>query len=158
MKRASASAVYLRLALGVTYLYSVGDRFGCWGPPGTRGVNWGNFERFLLYTGKITSFMPHAWIPILGWGATVWESLFGMCLVLGLYTRQVALGSGVLLAIFALSMTATTGLGSALTLSVFSASAGAFLLSHVPAHPISMDSFLNRRLVEHRADLAEVKD
>jgi uncharacterized membrane protein YphA (DoxX/SURF4 family) len=145
MTRAGASAVYLRLALGMTFVYSVGDRFGLWGPPGTCGVNWGNFDRFLLYTGKITAFMPHNWTPILGWSATGLESAFGICLVVGLYTRQAALGSGSLLAVFALSMTATTGLGSALTLSVFSASAGAFLLAHVPVHGISVDSFLNWR-------------
>jgi uncharacterized membrane protein YphA (DoxX/SURF4 family) len=145
MNPAGASAVYLRVALGATFLYSVGDRFGVWGPPGTLGVNLGNFERFLLYTAKITAFMPHAWTPVLGWSATVWETVFGACLVLGLYTRQAALGSGLLLAIFALSMTATTGLGSALTLSVFSASAGAFLLSRVPAQPVSIDWFLDRR-------------
>ena len=146
MKRATASAVYLRLALGVTFLYSVGDRLGFWGPPGTRGVNWGNFARFLLYTGKITAFLPHAWIPVLGWGATVLETGFGIFLVAGLCTRQAALGSGVLLTIFALSMTATTGLGSALTLSVFTASAGAFLLAQMSAHPVSVDSVLRRRL------------
>jgi uncharacterized membrane protein YphA (DoxX/SURF4 family) len=151
MKRAAASAVYLRLALGVTFLYSVGDRLGFWGPPGTRGVNWGNFDRFLLYTAKITAFMPHAWTPLLGWGATVLETTVGVLLVVGLRTRQAALGSGVLLTIFALSMTATTGLGSALTQSVFSASAGAFLLSLVPSHPISMDAVLKRRRVEHES-------
>jgi thiosulfate dehydrogenase (quinone) large subunit len=142
MSSANASAVYLRLALGATFLYSVGDRFGWWGPPGTRGVNWGNFERFLLYTGKITAFMPHALTPMLGWSATVLETVIGVCLILGLYTQQVALGGGILLGIFALSMTATTGLGSALTLSVFSTSAGAFLLAHTPRHALSVDSVI----------------
>jgi uncharacterized membrane protein YphA (DoxX/SURF4 family) len=143
MHRASPSAANLRFALGLTFLYSVGDRFGLWGPPRTRGVNWGNFQHFSQYTGKITAFMPHSWTGIAAWGANVLES-FGICLVLGLGIRPAALGSGVLLAIFALSMTATTGLGSALTLSVFSASAGAFLLAHAPPDSISVDSFITR--------------
>jgi len=154
MKPASASTIYLRLALGATFLYSVGDRFGFWGPPGARGVNWGNFDRFLLYTGQITAFMPHAWTPILGWGATILETAFGICLVVGLRTRQAAFASGVLLTIFALSMTATTGLASALSLSVFSASAGAFLLAHAPAPPVSIDSLLSRKLAEYDHSVA----
>lgn len=141
----SASALYLRFALGITFLYSVGDRFGLWGPPGTHGVNWGDFNHFLLYTGKITAFMPHAWTSTLGWCATVLETVFGICLIVGLYMRQAALGSGILLSTFALSMTATTGLGSALTLSVFSASAGAFVLATTGVSKLSIDNALRKR-------------
>jgi uncharacterized membrane protein YphA (DoxX/SURF4 family) len=147
MNWASMSSLYLRFALGATFLYSVGDRFGLWGPPGARGVNWGDFNHFLLYTGKITAFMPHGWTPILGWCATILESVFGVCLIIGFYTRHAALGSGSLLLIFALSMTATTGLGSALTLSVFSASAGAFLLSTGGTSVLSIDGVLRNREV-----------
>ena len=39
--------LYVRLALGITFLAAVTDRFGLWGPPGTRNVAWGNFDNFL---------------------------------------------------------------------------------------------------------------
>jgi|GEM_PF-4088408 hypothetical protein len=39
--------VFLRLALGVTFLTAVGDRFGPWGQFGTTKVAWGDFARFI---------------------------------------------------------------------------------------------------------------
>ncbi len=33
------STVLLRVALGVTFLTAVTDRFGLWGPPGTNNVS-----------------------------------------------------------------------------------------------------------------------
>src|SRR5947209_12295890 len=41
-------SVFLRLALGVTFLAAVSDRFGMWGPPGSPNVAWGNLERRVL--------------------------------------------------------------------------------------------------------------
>jgi hypothetical protein len=58
MNWTNLGSLYLRIALGVTFLYAVGDRSGLWGPPGARGVNWGDFYYFSLYTAKITAFIP----------------------------------------------------------------------------------------------------
>jgi uncharacterized membrane protein YphA (DoxX/SURF4 family) len=140
----NVSSFFLRLALGITFLYSFGDRFGMWGPYGSRGVNWGDFTHFLLYTGKITAFLPHAWTPFLAWSTTILELVFGICLTVGLYTRLVATGSGILLLTYALSMTATTGLGSALTYSVFSASGGAFMLANSKTVWLGVDRLLEK--------------
>ena len=43
--------VFLRLALGATFLTAVGDRFGPWGQFGTTKVAWGDFARFIQQYG-----------------------------------------------------------------------------------------------------------
>jgi hypothetical protein len=43
----------LRLALGVTLLSAVADRFGIWGPPGAATVSWGDWTHFV--TGTVPS-------------------------------------------------------------------------------------------------------
>ena len=124
-----ATPVFLRLALGVSLLSAVGDRFGLWGPPGTHRVAWGNFARFTEYTALLNPWAPSALVPVLAWTATAAELVFGLALIVGLYTEEVALAAGVLLLLFGFSMTIGTGLKSALDASVFSAAAGAFALS-----------------------------
>lgn len=36
------ASVFLRLALGATFLTAVADRFGLWGPAGAANVAWGD--------------------------------------------------------------------------------------------------------------------
>lgn len=64
------SAVFLRAALGVSFLSAVADRFGWWGAYGQPHVAWGNFHRFTAYTGTLLWFIPEALIPAVAW--TVW--------------------------------------------------------------------------------------
>jgi len=40
-------------------------------------VHWGNFARFVEYTGQLNWFLPHAMIPALAVLATCAEILFG---------------------------------------------------------------------------------
>jgi uncharacterized membrane protein YphA (DoxX/SURF4 family) len=121
--------VFLRLALGVTFLTAVGDRFGLWGAAGTPNVAWGSFASFTAYTARLNPWAPEALVPLLAWGATTAEIALGVALIAGFFTREAALASGVLLLLFALGMTVGTGVESALNASVFSASAAAFALS-----------------------------
>ena len=121
--------LFLRLALGVGFLSAVSDRFGLWGPPDAPNVAWGNFARFTEYAAQLNPWAPDAIVPALAWIATTGEIVFGVALIAGLFVRQVALGSGVLLLLFALGMTVGTGLESALNASVYSAAAAAFALS-----------------------------
>jgi membrane fusion protein, multidrug efflux system len=53
---ADYSTVFLRLALGLAFLSAVADRFGLWGGYGQPHVAWGDFARFIAYTGKLNWF------------------------------------------------------------------------------------------------------
>ncbi len=72
----------LRLALGVTLLSAVADRFGIWGPPGAATVAWGDWTHFVAYTAKVNSFLPSALAPALAIVATAAEALLGITLIL----------------------------------------------------------------------------
>lgn len=119
---------YARIALGAAFLSAVADRFGLWGKYG----GWGNFATFEKYTAQVNSFMPASTIPFLAWAATVAELSFGIALILGIWTRWVARGAAVLLFLFGTAMAISFGIKSPLDYSVFSASAGALLLSLYP--------------------------
>src|SRR5690348_12797499 len=124
----AAAGWYVRLALAAAFLPSVADRFGLWGAPGKPNVDWGDFAHFTRYVGMVNSFMPARSIPVLAWLATIAETTFGISLILGIYKRAVALGSAILLLLFATAMAISFGLKTPLDYSVFSTSAAAFLL------------------------------
>jgi putative oxidoreductase len=113
--------LYARIALGAAFLSAVADRFGLWGKYGA----WGNFANFEQYTAQVNSFMPGFMIPFLAWAATAAELSLGITLILGIWTRWVALGAASLLFLFATAMAISFGIKSPLDYSVFSASAGA---------------------------------
>ena len=119
------SILYARIALGAAFLSAVADRFGIWGKYG----GWGDFANFTKYTAQVNSFMPAFTIPFLAWAATVAELSLGIGLILGLWPRWVALGAAILLFLFGAAMAISFGIKSPLDYSVFSASAGALLLS-----------------------------
>jgi uncharacterized membrane protein YphA (DoxX/SURF4 family) len=141
---ATVSAVLLRLALGISFLSAVADRFGFWGVYGQPNVAWGNYARFVDYTAKLNWFLPAAMIPSLAMIATVGETVLGLLLVLGWNTRIVALLSAGLLGTFALTMTVALGVKAPLDSSVFSAAAGALLLGVHADVPFSVDEVLRR--------------
>jgi uncharacterized membrane protein YphA (DoxX/SURF4 family) len=132
-------AIFLRLALGVTFLTAVADRFGVWGQFGTPNVAWGDFTRFSQYTGQLNPWAPAALVPALAWAATAAELAVGVALILGLFIRWSALLSGVLLLLFASGMSFGTGIKSALNASVFSAAAAAFALAVLGSGRWSVD-------------------
>jgi uncharacterized membrane protein YphA (DoxX/SURF4 family) len=135
------STVFLRIALGLSFLSAVADRFGLWGAYGQPNVAWGDFSRFVAYTGQLNWFAPTAVIPALAWAATFAEIVLGLALVLGCFTRVAALLSGLMLLVFALTMTFGLGVKAPLDYSVFSASAGAFLLAAYGKYPLSIRGF-----------------
>lgn len=116
---------YARIALGISFLSAVADRFGLWG----KNSDWGNFARFEQYTAKVCSTLPLASIPFLAWTATFAEIVLGVTLIAGIWQRWVAWSSALLLALFALAMTVSLGVKQPLDYSVFSASACAALLA-----------------------------
>lgn len=125
----NAAPVAMRVALGAGFLSAVADRFGLWGPSGTPGVAWGEFAKFLQYTATLLPFLPTTLVAVAGWAATVAETVLGLALIAGVRVRLVSLASGVLLLTFALAMTAALGPEAPLSYSVWTASAGAFLLA-----------------------------
>lgn len=135
----SFSSVFLRFALGLSFLSAVADRFGWWGGFGQPNVAWGNFARFVAYTGRLNWFVPQGIVPALAVLATCAESLLGVLLLVGLYTRVTALFSGLLLMVFGLEMAVALGLESPLSLSVFSAAGGSLLLASGTVFPFSAD-------------------
>jgi uncharacterized membrane protein YphA (DoxX/SURF4 family) len=117
--------LYARLALGAAFLSAVASRFGVWdGRPGLQ-----KFGGFVQYTAEVNAFLPAAVIPFLAWAATVAELVLGVALIAGIWLRRTALASALLLAVFATAMAISFGLKSPLDYSVYSASAGALLLS-----------------------------
>ena len=142
------SSLFLRLALGVSFLAAVADRFGLWGSFGQPNVAWGDFPRFVAYTAKLLWFLPPAAVPALAWAATLAETLLGIALVLGIFTRIAALLSGLQLLLFALLMTLALGLKAPLNFSVFSASAAAFLLAAFGRFPWSLDTLRGSRFYD----------
>src|SRR6516164_10465561 len=105
----TVAAVFLRLALAAGFLSAVADRFGLWGPAGTPGVSWGGFAPFLAYTGQLLWFLPASLVPAAGWAATALEVAVAVGLVAGFRPRAVALASGVLMSVFAVTMTVALG-------------------------------------------------
>jgi uncharacterized membrane protein YphA (DoxX/SURF4 family) len=138
-RSAGYSSVYLRLALGLSYLSAVADRFGWWGAFGQPNVAWGDFARFVAYTGKLNWFLPSPTIPAVAVFATAAEILCGILLLAGWQTRITAMCSGILLTIFGLAMAVSLGLKSPLNLSVFSAAGGSLLLAACRSLPLSLD-------------------
>jgi uncharacterized membrane protein YphA (DoxX/SURF4 family) len=126
------------------FLSAVADRFGLWGVYGHPNVSWGNYARFVDYTAKLNWFLPMSMIPTLAIIVTIAESVLGILLVVGWKTRITALLSGVLLAMFALAMTAALGVKAPLNFSVFSAAAGSFLLGTCTRFPCSLDELTLR--------------
>lgn len=132
--------LFLRLALGITYLVPALDRLGAWGPPGSKQVSWGDWSHFTAYAHQVMFFLPYRLAEVLAIIATVAELLFGVMLIAGWCTQWVALGSGLLLLFFALSMAVAFGITSPLNYSVFTASAASFLLAAIPAYTWSIDA------------------
>lgn len=134
--------LFLRLSLGTTFLSAVADRFGWW----YEEVSvWGNWSSFLEYTQIINPWLPDSLIPILGIIATAAEIFFGTFLIIGFKTEAIAKWSGILLLLFAISMTLSTGLKGAFDYSVFTASAGAFALSLIKEKYLELDNLIKRK-------------
>jgi uncharacterized membrane protein YphA (DoxX/SURF4 family) len=132
-------SVFLRFGLGLSFLSAVADRLGWWGAFGQPRVAWGDFARFVAYTGKLNWFLPGTMIPSLAVFVTVVEVALGLLLLAGWQTRMTALASGILLLAFGLAMTLALGVKAPLDFSVFSAAGGSLLLAACPTFPFSLD-------------------
>jgi uncharacterized membrane protein YphA (DoxX/SURF4 family) len=125
----SSARWFLRLSIAGGFLSAVADRFGIWGALGTPNVAWGAWAPFVEYAAKLNWFAPAPIVSFLAWAATFGETVFAVGLIVGWQLRWFALGSGLLLLSFALTMTLALGIKAPLNYSVFAASAGAFFLA-----------------------------
>jgi uncharacterized membrane protein YphA (DoxX/SURF4 family) len=133
--------LFLRLAIGTAFLSAVADRFGWWDE---KVAVWGNWGSFLEYTQLINPWVSDSLISTLGIIATAAEIVFGIFLIIGFKTEFFARLSGILLLIFALSMSLSTGLKGAFDYSVFTASAGAFALSLMKEKYLELDNLMSK--------------
>jgi thiosulfate dehydrogenase (quinone) large subunit len=136
---ANSVKLFLRLALSASYLSAVADRFGWWGKPHSV---WGDWNSFLAYTQTINPWLPPAVIPTVGVVATGAEALFAICLLLGFKTELTAKLSGGLLLLFALAMTLSTGIKSALDYSVLSAAGASFAIACLKSKFLEVDALI----------------
>ncbi|TBV27509.1 DoxX family protein [Meridianimaribacter sp. CL38] len=133
--------LFLRFAISAGFLSACFDRFGWW--PESIST-WGNWNNFLEYTQLINPWLPEAVIPALGTLATALEIIFAILLIIGFKTELIAKFSGILLLVFALSMTFSTGVKGALDYSVFSAAAAAFALSLIKEKYFELDTLISK--------------
>ncbi|RFZ92417.1 DoxX family protein [Mucilaginibacter conchicola] len=138
-------AIYLRAALGIGYVWLVADRIGLLGAYGQPHISWGDWEHFMVLSRDTMSFLPPALVTPLAIIASVAEGVFGIMLLLGLFTRLAAYGSGLLTLAFAISMTISRGFDSPIGYSVFTVSAASFLLACVPTYKWSIDALIAKR-------------
>ena len=136
MTRAGAARwteLALRLSLANAFLSAVGDRLGAWGPHGSPPASWGDWHHFRIYADRLNWYMPTAVRPAAAVLATAGEVLFAIALLTGYRLREAAIGSGVLLTIFGISMALGLGIKSPLDYSAFTAAAAAFSLAVMAA-------------------------
>lgn len=133
--------IFLRIAISLGFLSAVADRFGLW----SKEVSaWGNWDNFVQYTQLINPWCPIALVPTLAIIATSAEILFAVFLLIGFKTELFAKLSGLLLLVFALSMTFSIGIKGAFDYSVFIASAGAFALSTMKDKYLELDQRIRK--------------
>jgi len=131
--------LFLRYSVAIGFLSAVADRFGFW--PASRSA-WGNWEAFLSYTASLNPWFPESFIPFVAVLSTVAEVLFGLGLIVGYKTRLFANLSGILLLLFALSMSFTVGIKKVFDFSVFAASAAAFSIALIKERVIELDAWI----------------
>ncbi|MFA6085070.1 DoxX family protein [Mucilaginibacter sp.] len=144
VKNYVAPVLMLRVTLALGYLWEVADRLGFLGAHGQPHVGWGDWAHFTEYTRQTLAFIPAARVPVFAVMATIAEAVFGILLLIGLFTRMAAVGSGVLSFLFALAMAISFGIESPIGYSVFTVSAASFLLAIQPGFKWSIDSLLQK--------------
>ena len=84
---------------------------------------------FAAFTGQLNWFLPASLVPLVAWVDTVLEAVVGVTLTVGVQLRLSAIVGGVLLLLYAITMTFALGAEAPLNYSVWSASAGAFAIA-----------------------------
>lgn len=133
--------LFLRFAIAGGFLSAVADRFGIW----TYHIAWGNWNNFVEYTQVIIPWFSGPIIQAAAIVATALEVVLAVCLLLGFKTELAAKLSGILLLLFALTMTFSTGIKTSFDASVYAASAAAFALGLIKEKFLELDSVLYKK-------------
>ncbi|MET0635656.1 MAG: DoxX family protein [Chitinophagaceae bacterium] len=136
MKFTDISTLLLRFALASGFISAVASRLSLWGQ---KSSGWDNF---LAYTSQVNSFIPKNMIPAIAVAVTILEAGLGILLLIGFKTNCAAFATALLTLLFAVSMTYSFGIKEPLDYSVFTFSAGAFLLATMPYYKWSIDQLL----------------
>lgn len=142
-KSINLTQLFLRLAIAFSFLSAVADRFGLWGAAGTAGVSWGNWQNFVTYSNTLNSYLPSQLGEIVAIVATALEILFALLLLIGFKTKLTAIASGLMLLVFALTMSISIGIKAPFDYSVWTGAAACFLLSTVKFYKCSIDNLSN---------------
>lgn len=121
--------VIARVLLGSAFLGSVADRLGLFGGPGSPGVTWGEFGRFVEYTGSLLPWLPAGAVPTIATLATSVEVVLGSLLIIGFRARWSTFLSGVVLVVFAAAMLVSLGFAAMSAYGVPVLAGGAFVLA-----------------------------
>lgn len=132
--------LFLRLALGLGFIFPVMDRLGMLGAAGTHGNSWGNWTNFVVYTNSLMPYVNSSVANVMAAVATLGELVFGILLIVGYKTRFAAFGSFLITLIFALSMLFFAGYRFPFSYSVFVCSAASLLLASIPYYKWSIDA------------------
>ncbi|MEX6687947.1 DoxX family protein [Danxiaibacter flavus] len=135
----------LRLAIAVSFLMAVMDRFGLLGPPGS-GTAWGDWKHFVDYTHTLVPFINRPIANIMGIVATIAEIVFGILLIVGYRVKAVALGAAVLTLCFGLCMAVFVSINAPISYPVFVFTGAALVLSGLDHHAWSIDSYIKRSI------------
>lgn len=127
--RAFIVNVAVRVLIGADFMYSIADRFGLLGPYHTVGVSWGNWKNFVYYTHVLNGFLPVSVAPYLAVVATVVEAALATWLILGVRPRLATLATAMLLAVYVVTMSATSGFMSQLDFAVLLLAAAALFIA-----------------------------
>mgnify|MGYP003585244913 CR=1 FL=1 len=142
LKPIDISQLFLRLAISFSFLSAVVDRFGLWGAAGSSGVSWGNWQNFVNYANTLNFYLSPKSGEVAAIIATVLEVIFGLLLLIGFKTKQTAIASGIMLAVFATAMSISIGFKAPFDYSVWTGAAASFLLSTIKDYRYSIDNRL----------------
>lgn len=132
--------LFVRIAVATAFLSAVADRIGLWG----KYSLWGNWGSFLEYSNKLNFFAPEFLKEPLAIIATILEVVFAGLLIIGYKTKITANLSGILLLIFAFTMTFALGLISTFAYSVWVSAGACFLLAEIDNYDYSLDKYLKK--------------
>lgn len=139
-KSTNITQLFLRFAIAFSFLSAVADRFGFWGAAGSAGVSWGNWKNFVSYANTLNFYLPTQLGEIVAFIATALEILFALLLLVSFKTKLIAIASGVMLLVFALTMSISIGIKAPLDYSVWTGAAACFLLSCLKNYRYSIDN------------------